>query len=76
MRSRSMPCGNTTNRADDFNRITALMGKYENIPMDFADATLVALGERFNTRHVLTIDARDFHVYRWRDRHAFEVICP
>ncbi len=40
------------------------MEKYRDLPMDFADATLVALGERLHTNLVFTLDRRDFTVYR------------
>ncbi len=52
------------------------MKKYLDSPMDFADATLVALAERLNCKRIFTIDTRDFHVYRWKDQIAFDVICP
>ncbi len=41
-----------------------MMDRYANVPMDFADATLVALGEVFEIRSVLTLDRRGFSVYR------------
>jgi uncharacterized protein len=59
----------------DFSRIATLMQKYRDLPMDFADATLVALAERLGSKRIFTIDL-DFAVYRWQDKHAFELICP
>ena len=44
-------------------RASALMAKYADLPMDFADATLVVLAERIGTMDVLTLDS-DFAVYR------------
>ena len=44
-------------------RIAALMGKYRDVPMDLADASLVALAEERGSTTVLTLD-RDFRVYR------------
>jgi hypothetical protein len=49
---------------DDVPRITALMAKYRDLPMDLADAALVRLAERERIRHVFTLDQRDFRVYR------------
>ena len=46
------------------------MAKYVDLPMDFADATLVAVAERLGIRDVATLDD-DFTVYRFRDRWAF-----
>jgi uncharacterized protein len=51
------------------------MQKYRDLPMDFADATLVALAERIGSKRIFTIDS-DFLLYRWQDKHAFELICP
>jgi predicted nucleic acid-binding protein len=53
-------------------RAGALMEKYRDLPMDLADATLVALAESLGQRQVFTLDA-DFQVYRWRDREPFEL---
>jgi hypothetical protein len=45
-------------------------------PMDYADSTLVVLAEELGTNQVLTIDRRDFGVYRIRDRRRFEILPP
>ena len=45
-------------------RAAALMQKFQDVPMDFADATLVALAEVFEIRTVLSLDRRGFGVYR------------
>jgi predicted nucleic acid-binding protein len=45
-------------------RASSLMSKYEDLPMDFADATLVVLAESLNTTTVFTLDRRDFGIYR------------
>jgi predicted nucleic acid-binding protein len=41
-----------------------LMSKYQDLPMDFADATLMTLAEALGTTAVFTLDRRDFAVYR------------
>jgi len=43
-----------------------LLGKYADLPMDFADSTLVVLAEDLETDLVFTTDSRDFQVYRIR----------
>jgi predicted nucleic acid-binding protein len=53
----------------DFNaaaieRAAGLMAKYQDLPMDFADATLVVLAEALETTTVFTLDRRDFGIYR------------
>jgi predicted nucleic acid-binding protein len=54
-------------------RSAQLMAKYADLPMDLADATLVAVAEQRGVRRIFTLD-RDFHVYRLHDRHRFEVV--
>jgi len=50
------------------------MAKYADVPMDFADATLVLLGERLKVHRVCTLDRRGFRVYRTRTRKAFQLV--
>ncbi len=50
-----------------------LMRTYRNVPMDFADATLVALAESLDDRRVFTLD-RDFTIYRLHGRTRFELL--
>ena len=42
--------------------------------MDFADATLVVLGEDLNLDGVFTLDRRGFGVYRLRSRRSFQIV--
>jgi predicted nucleic acid-binding protein len=44
-------------------RIMALTKKYSDIPMDFADASLVVLAEEHDLKEIISIDS-DFDVYR------------
>ena len=55
-------------------RVGALMERYSNVPMDFADATLVVLGEELETDQVFTLDRRGFSTYRSKRRKPFSVI--
>ena len=48
----------------DTRRMRALMEKYRSLPMDLADAALVAVAEREMIRSIFTLDGRDFGVYR------------
>jgi uncharacterized protein len=50
-------------------RAFELMQRYADVPMDFADASLVAAAEALNARKVFTIDRKDFAVYRFRRGH-------
>jgi uncharacterized protein len=60
--------------ADSLKRVTSLMEKYHDMPMDFADATLVALAEESETDQIFTLDRRDFLVYRWLGDRPFTIV--
>ncbi|MEE8522904.1 MAG: PIN domain-containing protein [Thermoanaerobaculia bacterium] len=55
-------------------QIEALMEKYDDRPMDFADATLVHLARRENLTLVFTVDNDDFETYRIDGRRRFDVV--
>ncbi len=55
-------------------RVAALMEKYRDVPMDYADATLVALGEEIGCDAVFTLDRPGFSAYRLKSRKAFQVL--
>lgn len=57
--------------AADYSRMKQLMEKYLDLPMDLADAALVRAAEREGIRRVLTLDQRDFRVYRLPRRGHF-----
>ena len=48
---------------EDIGRIVELTTKYGDVPMDFADATLVVAAERTGIKNIISIDS-DFEVYR------------
>jgi uncharacterized protein len=53
-------------------RMVELMKRYSNLPMDFADASLVVLAEHLGHGRILTCDRRDFTIYRWNNNNPFE----
>lgn len=55
-------------------RVAMLMEKYRSVPMDYADATLVALGEELSSDRVFTLDHRGFSAYRLNQRTAFRLV--
>jgi len=55
---------------EDLSRIIELTEKYSDLPMDFADASLVVLCERMKIKDIASID-KDFGIYRTRDKAAF-----
>ncbi len=58
----------------DIPRMKKLMAKYRDLPMDLADAALVRVAERENIRRVLTLDRRDFSVYRLARKGPFTLL--
>ena len=51
-------------RAVDLRAATALMRRYDNVPMDYADATLLLLADRLELEEIVTLDRRGFSAYR------------
>jgi predicted nucleic acid-binding protein len=58
----------------ELHEAVALMEKYADTPMDFADATLVLLIEALDARDVLTLDRRGFAAYRTRKGRAMRLV--
>jgi uncharacterized protein len=54
-------------------RMAELMEKYQDTPMDLADASLVALAEELETTQIFTLDS-DFYVYRTSRGEAFQCL--
>jgi predicted nucleic acid-binding protein len=54
--------------------IQALMSRYADRPMDFADATLVHLAKRETLSTIFTVDHADFNTYRIDGRRRFRVL--
>ena len=58
----------------DLPDIEALMRKYHDRPMDYADATLVHLAQRESLTTVFTIDHDDFETYRFGGRKRLRIL--
>lgn len=56
----------------DISLIENTIKRYSNIDPDFTDATLVVLAEQGKIRKILTVDKRDFSIYRFADGSTFE----
>lgn len=54
-------------------RMVVLMATYRNVPMDLADASLVATAEHRALFRIFTLDS-DFYIYRLADGNMLEVI--
>jgi predicted nucleic acid-binding protein len=57
----------------EISRMRALMEKYRDIPMDLADASLVAAAESRGLERIFTLDS-DFRVYRFHGNARFDVV--
>lgn len=59
---------------DDLRAAARLMTRYRDTPMDFADATLVLVGEALGVLDILTHDRRGFSTYRTSDGKPFRLV--
>lgn len=59
---------------DKLQSAAALMERYADTPMDFADATLVVLAEELQTDRILTLDERGFRTYRHGRGRTFRLV--
>jgi uncharacterized protein len=55
----------------DIARTAEILDQYADSRIDFVDATVMAVAERLNIETVLTLDYRDFHLFRPRHRNSF-----
>jgi hypothetical protein len=53
---------------ESLNRAKSIMLKYSDLPMDFADATIVCLALETGIRSVITLDRKDFSIYRIKNQ--------
>jgi len=60
--------------ASSLPRSRELIHKYADLPMDYADSTLVVLAEELGTDLVFSTDRRDFEVYRIDGRRRFRIV--
>ena len=60
--------------AEGYRTVAALLLKYRDRPMNFADACLVWLADQLGTLDILTVDERDFSVFRGARGRPFRVV--
>ena len=58
---------------ESLKRANQLMEKYQNVPMDYADATLVCLAEDLVIQDIATLDKKDFGIYRLPSNRSFRI---
>ena len=59
---------------DSLRKVKKLMKRYEDLPMDFADATIVTLAQDLGIRYVATFDKKHFSIYRFPGKQSFVVL--
>jgi predicted nucleic acid-binding protein len=60
--------------ADDLAAAIEVLDRYPGLELGIADASLVVLADRYDTRDVLTLDERHFRTLRDSRGHAFRVL--
>lgn len=61
---------------EDLGELQALMERYSDRPMDFADATLVHLARKLKLVDILTVDHDAFETYRIDGKRGFRILPP
>ena len=59
------------NNIEGTQKAKKLIAKYSDLPMDYADATLVCLASETGIRKIVTFDQKDFSVYRLQKTKPF-----
>ncbi len=59
---------------DDLVRSAQILDIYADTRIDFVDATVIAIAERFNITKILTLDRRDFSIVRPTHCIAFSLL--
>ena len=54
--------------------IGSILGRYEDLEPDFTDAAIIWLADKAACRAILTVDMRDFGIYRLKGGKRFEVV--
>jgi len=58
----------------DLERVTEILEQYRDARFGMVDATLMAMAERLKIEVILTLDRRDFGIYRPRHVASFRLV--
>jgi len=61
---------------DHLTQIAAMAERYKDRAPDLADLCVIRMSEMYPRHSVITVDRRDFRVYRRNKREAIPLICP
>ena len=59
---------------DSLKKTKNLMKKYADLPMDFADATIVCLATETGLQNIATLDKKDFTIYKLPKKKSFTIM--
>lgn len=60
--------------AADLVRVAEILEEYQDSRIDFVDATVMAIAERYKITKILTLDHRDFRLFRPRHCQSFNIL--
>ncbi len=60
--------------SEDIIRIGEILAQYADSKVDFVDASVMAMAERLNVKTILTIDQRDFRLFRPKHCGSFTIL--
>jgi uncharacterized protein len=60
--------------SQDIERIAKILQQYQDSRVDFVDASVMAIAERYNSRLILTLDQRDFRLFQPQHCQSFEIL--
>ncbi|WP_168646444.1 type II toxin-antitoxin system VapC family toxin [Dolichospermum sp. UHCC 0259] len=58
----------------DVIRVAEILDEYADSRIDFVDASVMAIAERFDIKRILTLDQRDFRLFRPQHCDCFEIL--
>lgn len=58
----------------DVIRVAEILEDYQDSRIDFVDATVMAIAERFKSKIILTLDQRDFRLFRPKHCQNFDIL--
>lgn len=58
----------------DLERASEILKKYADSKIDYVDCMIMAIAERLNVKRILTVDRRDFSLFRPKHCDAFEIV--
>jgi len=60
----------------NFEEVAELVQRYRDRTPDLADLCLVRMSELYDNLPVITVDEKDFRVYRRNNREVIPIVCP